>query len=61
MDILSEDSKKRMPKVSYSALKASRKTISARRLLLVKQDSQICLEEEEEVYVQAGPRRSSNG
>jgi hypothetical protein len=41
MDILSENSKKRVPKVSYRALKAGRKTISARRLLLHKQHSYI--------------------
>jgi hypothetical protein len=40
MDILSENCKK-IPKVSYRALKIRRKTISARRLLLHKQHSYI--------------------
>jgi hypothetical protein len=41
-DILSE--KKKIPKVSYRALKARRKEISARRLLLHKQRSSMYLE-----------------
>jgi hypothetical protein len=41
MHILSENSKKRIPEVSYRALKARRKTISATCLLLHKQHSYI--------------------
>jgi hypothetical protein len=42
-DILSESSKKRISSVSYRALKARGKVISARRLLLHKQHSYISL------------------
>jgi hypothetical protein len=43
-DILSENSKQKIPKVSYRALKARRKNISARCLLLHKQHSYIYLQ-----------------
>jgi hypothetical protein len=39
MDILSENSKKKMPKVSYRALEARGQKICAKRLLLYKQNS----------------------
>jgi hypothetical protein len=41
--LISENSKKRIPKIRYRALRARRKNISARRLLLHKQHSYIYL------------------